>query len=71
MIEPKRMEIVKNYISGLVLLAVFAAIVGGAASFIYYGYSALVGKNERLMKECIADGHREYECQGIINGRNR
>lgn len=71
MIEPMRLALIKDYIYTLIFFVVIGTVLGGFASFVYYQYSSVVGRNERLLKECIADGHREYECQGIINGRSR
>lgn len=31
---------------------------------LYYSFK----HDARLMEECIADGHKEYECEGILTG---
>lgn len=36
--------------------------------FIYLIFYLPDGR-EQLFKECRADGHKQYECVGIINGR--
>lgn len=44
--------------TGIVLLTVI--VVG---TFVY-----IVQRHQRLMAECMADGRKEYQCVGILNG---
>lgn len=50
-----------------------AKILGGIVIAVLVGAIALVMQMEheraRIMADCIADGHREYECVAILRGR--
>lgn len=60
---------IDNAIWGFVLFSLGLFCLG--ASWIVKSYRDTINHNRELIEECIADGHKEYECQGIINGRQR
>ena len=51
----------------------FLMIVGSMVFIIYAVAAGIPGseaRHERLMQECMADGHKEYECVGLLKGRD-
>lgn len=43
---------------------------GGIACLIFLGIGVVqeAAYKEQLMQDCIADGHKEYQCHAIIHG---
>ena len=49
----------------LIEMLVAFAILGIVISIVVFG-SADYGRHERLMRECIQDGRKEYQCEAML-----
>ncbi len=48
-----------------VCVFLFASLLGLTMVGMYQSYK----KEVRLINECLKDGHKEYQCVGVIKGR--
>lgn len=61
-------HVIGNAVAVLVIGSVAFILVVTLVSVLMYVVGA-PQHYEKMMAECLADGHKEYECVGILRGR--